>query len=578
MTILWPMTGVATGRSREESALRRGGDPTKSTLTRTQLSLAPRAKDSSANHDGEHPSPASKPARQAERRPRKLGSSGADLDKLLVSTNLAMLLLDRQMCIRRFTPAATALFSLLPSDIGRPIRDLSQKFGDPSFDADVLLVLQGGEGSKKEIHSDEGRWYVRQTLPYLLGDGSVGGIVITFSDIAADALQEARLYSESIVNTVREPLLVLDADLHVHSINQPFSVLFEVSSQDVLGCLLPEIGGGAWHIPALLDRFRDVLGSGSSFEGLEFPFHSPKLGQRALLLNGRILHRGGSRPDLILIAIEDVTERRRVDTLLREKELRDHEEEHIRSRQRELNNAQRVSTVGELATGLAHELNQPLASIANVVEACSRYVRAGIIDPAKLLELLDDVGNQAMRAAGIVAHLRSFVDKGEPQLEDVDLVDVVSKVPNLMRYELERTRVELFLDLPTGPLVVQADRIQIEQVIVNLIQNAMDSIEEAGSGERKIVFRARTAGAMVELCVRDTGTGVLGAAADRIFEPFFTTKTQGLGMGLALSRSILEAHAGRIWMEPLLDGTRGANVCFALPLQTTKRRARERKR
>lgn len=489
-----------------------------------------------------------------------------------------MLLLDQQLRIRRFTPAATALFSLLPADLGRPIRDLSQKFGDASFASDLLLVLAGGDGSKKEVHSDEGRWYVRQTLPYVLGDGSVGGVVVTFSDIAAEALQEARLYAESIVNTVREPLIVLDSDLHVHSINQPFSVLFEVSSHDILGCPLREISGGTWNIPGLLDRFRDVLENGSSLEDLEFPYHSPKLGERALLLNGRTLHRGGLRPDLILVAIDDVTERRRVETLLREKEMREQEEEHIRRRQRELANAQRVSTVGELATGLAHELNQPLASISNVVEACARYVRAGIVDPERLLGLLDDVAAQSMRAAGIVAHLRSFVDKGEPQLEDVDLVDVASKVPNLMRHELERARVEVVLDLPGRPLAVRADRIQVEQVIVNLIQNAVDSIEEAARSERRIVLDARSAGAMAEIGVRDTGVGVSGPVAERMFDPFFTTKTQGLGMGLALSRSILESHSGRMWMETPADDLGGVIVRIAIPLHESKRRTKERKK
>jgi signal transduction histidine kinase len=399
-----------------------------------------------------------------------------------------------------------------------------------------------------------------------------------FSDIAAEALQEARLYAELIVNTVREPLLVLDSDLHVHSINQPFSLLFDVDSHDILGCPLREIGRGAWDIPGLLDRFRDILESGSSLEGLEFPYHSPRLGARTLLLNGRTLHRGDSRPELILVAIEDVTERRRVETLLREKELRDQEEEHIRRRQRELASAQRVSTVGELAAGLAHELNQPLACIANLVEACSRYVRAGIVDPAKLLGLLDQVANQSIRAAGIVAHLRSFVDKGEPQRAKVDLVEVMTTVPDFMRYELDRAHVAVILDVPAGPLAVLADRIQIEQVLVNLIQNAVDSIEEADRTERTIVLHATVAGAMAELRVRDTGVGVSESVAARMFDPFFTTKTQGLGIGLALSRSILEAHSGRMWMEAPADDSDGVVVCFAMPLQDSKRRATGRKR
>jgi two-component system, chemotaxis family, CheB/CheR fusion protein len=534
-----------------------------------------------AIRDGSTAPPASaavsaSPRRIVAKHPRVRSVEGqgaaADFDKLLVSAKIAMLLLDRQLRIVRFTPAATALFSLLPADIGRPIADLSQKFVDSSFVPDVALVLEGSTASKKEVQSTEGRWYIRQTLPHLSRNGTVEGVVVKFSDVAADAIQEARLYAESIVNTVREPLLVLDDELHLHSINQPFSAMFGVTSHEVLGRALQEIGAGVWEVPGLLPRLHDVLDRGVSMEDFEVHYQSEALGVRELLLNARTLHRGGGRPDLILMAIEDVTDRRRVATLLHENESRRREEEHVRQRQLELTNALRVSTVGELATGLAHELNQPLSSISNMVEACARYVRSGVVSAEKLLELLDEIAGQSMRAAGIVAHLRSFVEKGEAQLEPVDLIDVVRNVPHLMLRELERTRVVFEMDLAPGKLPVLADRIQIEQVVVNLIQNAMDSIQEADGPERIIHLRARACGAMAEVSVHDSGTGVSGPAAESMFEPFFTTKARGLGMGLALSRSILEAHHGRIWMETPKDGHHGVTVHFTIPLKAASRR------
>jgi C4-dicarboxylate-specific signal transduction histidine kinase len=177
-----------------------------------------------------------------------------------------------------------------------------------------------------------------------------------------------------------------------------------------------------------------------------------------------------------------------------------------------------------------------------------------------------------VRAAGIVAHLRSFIDKGEPQLEHVDLGDIVSHVPNLLLRELERTRVALRMDISGGRLPVQADRIQIEQVLVNLLQNAMDSIREAEQPQRLIELSARQVKGTAVVSVRDTGTGVSSASADRMFEAFFTTKPQGLGMGLALSRSILEAHRGRIWMDAPEDGGPGTVVRFAIPLKRTNRK------
>lgn len=505
-----------------------------------------------------------------------LGTPSSDLNDLLLSSRIAMILLDRSKCIQRFTPAACSLFSLLPTDIGRPIRDLSPKFVDPTFLSDVQLVLGGGEAPSLDVETRDGRWYVRQTLPYLLRDGAIEGALITFSDVAADALQEARLYAESIVNSVRDPLLVLDANLRVHSVNEPFSRLFQLSSQDASGRDLRDIGDGVCNVPRLREELMGVLATGNPMVDFELAYASPELGGRQLCLDARTLHRGGGRPDLILVSVHDVTDRRHIEALLQKNETLRREEEKIRERQLQLSHALRVSTVGELATGLAHELNQPLSAISNLVEACSRYVRADLIDPAQLLELLSGIAAESQRAAGIVAHLRSFIDKGEAHLEAVDLGDVVRHVPHLLSVELRRCGVELRIESSTTRLPVSADRIQIEQVIVNLLHNAIDSIGESSGKERRIEISARSAKGMAEIRVRDTGTGVSSEAAERMFQPFFTTKSQGLGMGLALSRSILEAHQGSIGMEAPTDGQPGVVVRFAIPLRRHKRQRQGR--
>ncbi|MFN2425252.1 MAG: PAS domain-containing protein [Candidatus Binatia bacterium] len=495
------------------------------------------------------------------------GITAGEFDAGLIDSPRAMLLLDRARCIRQFTPGATSLFSLLPGDVGRPIRDFAQNFVDAAFLSDILLVLEGRNASKKEVQSSEGRWYIRQTQSYLLADGSIDGAAITFSDVDAEVLQEARFYAETIVNSVREPLLVVDAELCVHSVNEPFTTLFQVASADVLGQTLRDLDRGVWEIPQLLALLRQVFENGHPMEEFEIQYESRAFGTRSLILNARTLHRGGGRSDLVLVAIDDVTERRRLRKLLQENEARLHEEERLRQRQLELTNALRVSTVGELAAGLAHELNQPLSSISNLVEACAQHVRGGPIDAPQHLELLSEIAAEAIRAAGIVAHLRSFVDKGEPQLAHVDLGEIVRHVPHLLMRELERTRVSLEIDIPETPLPVDADTIQVEQVVVNLLQNAMDSIREAASPQRRIELAVRAVDGMGEVTVRDTGTGASPQAAERMFEAFFTTKKQGLGMGLALSRSILEAHRGRIWMEIPSDGGPGTVVRFSIPIR-----------
>jgi chemotaxis methyl-accepting protein methylase/nitrogen fixation/metabolism regulation signal transduction histidine kinase len=513
---------------------------------------------------------------QLESKIAELEAANNDLDNLLTSTNIATLFLDTHLRVRRFTPAATALFSLISSDIGRPLADIAQKFTDPTLLSDAVAVLRETIAPEREVQTHDGRWYVRQILPYRTRANQTEGVVITFSDVAAQALQEARLYAESIVDTVREPLLVLDGDLQVLSANRSFYATFLLSKDETVGRSLYALGDGDWEIPQLQALLGEVLPRQRVLNDFEVAHEFAALGPRNMLLNARTLHRGGGRPDLILVAIEDVTERRRALIALRELEDRKHLEDEVRRRQAALAHALRISTVGELASGLAHELNQPLAAIANGMEACMRYVSSGTTPSSKLLELLEDASTEALRAGSIVEHLRGFIEKGEPQLEPTDLSEIARGVPLLLAREVEQRRITFRLDVPPQPLRVYADRIQIEQIMVNLIQNAMEAVEDAPEGRHEIHLRAGIVNDRAEVAVRDTGTGVSVADEERMFEPFFTTKKQGMGMGLAISRSILEAHQGRIWLERPADGTPGTTIRFALPLHTPKSGRRRR--
>jgi PAS domain S-box-containing protein len=513
---------------------------------------------------------------QLESKIRELEATNNDLDNLLTSTNIATLFLDTQLRIRRFTPAATRLFSLIPSDIGRPIGDVAQKFTDPSFLPDAAAVLQQPITPKTEVQAHDGRWYVRQVLPYRTRDNRTEGVVITFSDVAAEALQEARLYAESIVDTVREPLLVLDGDLRVQSANQSFYATFHVCPEETVGRLLYELGNRQWDLPKLRTLLGEVLPQQRVLNDFEVEPHFESIGPRIMQLNARAIERGGDRPYLILLAIEDITERKRAQEALRESEARKHGEEQVRQRQTELAHALRISTVGELASGLAHELNQPLSAIANGVEACARYVRSGKAKSDKLLALLDEASAEALRAGSIVEHLRGFIEKGKPQFERTDLCEIARNVPRLLGREIQQEHITLRLDLPPRPLPIYADGIQIEQIIVNLMQNAIDALREAPNDRREIELQVSAAKGMAEVAVRDTGAGVAAAATARMFEPFFTTKPHGLGMGLAISRSILEAHRGRIWVKRRADGARGTTVRFTLPLQPLRAARKKR--
>jgi two-component system CheB/CheR fusion protein len=617
---------------------------------------------------------------QLEAKVVELKQANDDLDNLLISTNIPTIFLDGRFHVRRFTPAATNLFHLIPSDVGRSLGDITRRCTDEDVLSDAGVVLAQLAPITKEVQGHDGRRYVRQILPYRTRDDRIEGVVITFSDVAAEALQEARLYAEAIVDTVREPLLVLDANLRVQSANQSFYQTFRVSTEEAVDRSLYELGNYQWDSPRLRELLGEILARRKVLSDFEVTHEFERIGRRTMVLNARTLSRGGGRLDLILLAIEDVTDRKHAERTLHESEARtragvdtavdaiitidesgtvlsfnpaaerifgyaagdmlgqsaqliilppygnEHDpslasylrrerrvlgigrevsgrrqdgtafpldltisefddgngrkfvgtvrditarkqaEEQLRRHQADLAHVLRVSTIERLAAGLAHDLNQPLAAIANDVEACAAQVRSGKGKRGPLLELLDRAGAEALRAGEIVHRLREFVQRGQPHLEPVDLREVIRNATRWVAREVEQAHIVLRIDLGARPLSLHADRVQIEQVILNILQNAVDAIREAEGAEREVYVRtSRTADGLAEVTVYDTGCGVSEAVAERLFEAFFTTKAHGLGMGLAISRSIVEAHNGRLSVERHTPDP-GTTVRLVLPM------------
>ncbi|HET6202904.1 MAG TPA: chemotaxis protein CheB [Planctomycetota bacterium] len=613
---------------------------------------------------------------QLEAKVEQLERVNNDLANLLSSTDIPTVFLDAGFRLRRFTPAATRLFNLLPSDLGRPIADIAPKFSDPDFLAEARGVLDRLAPATKEVRTSEGRWFMRQILPYRTQDDRIDGVVVTFSNVAAEVLEDARRNAEAIVDTVWEALAVLDGDLRVRSANRSFYTLFHLTPEETEGRLLPEIGKGEWDVPDLRTRLGKVLPDEERIEDLEIERDFERIGRRILRLNARALARDERHPGLILLGIEDVTERNRHEAALRESEGRTRAildtaaegivtvdeqgailsfnpaaerifghaagevvgrsvytlipppergegegsaaawlvgggrevvgrrkdgttfpldlavgesrqagerlltgivrdlterrrfEEEARSRRAELARVHRVGMMGEFATGLAHELAQPLSAIANSVEACVRQLRRSKAEPRALFAMLRQAGLETQRAGKIMRRMQDFVRRHAPRFEAADLRGIVERVGKGMAGEAREKSIRLRFDLDERPLPVRVDPIQVEQVLVNLLQNAIDAVSEAGRRRREIELRASVTGeGMAEVAVRDTGTGFSDAVAQHIFDPFFTTKKEGLGMGLAISRTFVEAHGGRLWVAPGEHGKHGTTVRLALPLR-----------
>ena len=239
-------------------------------------------------------------------------------------------------------------------------------------------------------------------------------------------------------------------------------------------------------------------------------------------------------------------------------------EEGARQRQEELAHVARVSTMGEMAAGLAHELNQPLGAIASFAEGGIRLIESGQDRPEALHAALTEVSGQADRAGRIIHRLRSFVAKGEPQKAPCALRRLAEEVTDLVAMDIRQEQIDFRLDVPETLPTILADGIQVQQVLLNLIRNAVEALQQVGPEGRTLTVSAGVDGdGFVRVAVADTGRGCDAGELARICEAFYTTKQGGIGMGLSISRSIVQAHGGRLWAGP--NRPRGLVVSFTIP-------------
>jgi C4-dicarboxylate-specific signal transduction histidine kinase len=260
----------------------------------------------------------------------------------------------------------------------------------------------------------------------------------------------------------------------------------------------------------------------------------------------------------------DVTDRVRAEEELRRSEA------SLREVQTELAHVSRVTTMGELAASIAHEVNQPLGAIANNVNACLRLLATGSENLQEFEGALSDIVKGVDRVNNIIVRMRALAKKVPPEMARLHLEDVVNDVLTLIHHELTRRHVTIHTELSKDLPPILGDRVQLQQVLLNLVMNGVEAMNEVAEGERKILIRARrhehNGQPAVLVSVQDSGVGLKPAEVDRLFEAFYTTKAHGIGMGLAISRSIVEAHGGRLWVAPA--GGPGATFEFILPAKS----------
>ena len=241
-------------------------------------------------------------------------------------------------------------------------------------------------------------------------------------------------------------------------------------------------------------------------------------------------------------------------------------EEKVRVTQSELAHVSRVSTMGELAASIAHEVNQPLGAIVGNADICLRWLNEAEPNLTELREALEDIANDGRRASQVISRIRSLVKKHVPEKSPLNLSDVAREVVDLVSHEAQRKQVAISSDFAVSLPLVPGDRVQLQQVLLNLVMNGIEAMNEVDKNSRALTLKTDLCELGVLALVCDCGVGINPSKVDQIFKPFHTTKSGGMGMGLAISKSIIEWHGGKLWAESNEQG--GATFKFTLPVST----------
>jgi two-component system sensor kinase FixL len=255
---------------------------------------------------------------------------------------------------------------------------------------------------------------------------------------------------------------------------------------------------------------------------------------------------------IVLATIQDLSERKRA-------------EEEARRRREEISRLSRISLLGEMTASIAHELNQPLSGILSNASAGQRFIDRGEADPARLREILADVAADGRRAHDVIWNIRNTLKKGAAIRQRINVNDVVMSVAHMVEPDAQAHSCKVDLNLAEKLPGLEVDPIQMQQVLINLVSNAFDAMREVPANCRKVELETGTQNGAISVSVRDYGTGLSEENRARIFEQFFTTKEEGLGMGLAIARSIVESHGGTLSAENVAEG----GACFKFTIPTT---------
>ncbi len=379
-------------------------------------------------------------------------------------------------------------------------------------------------------------------------------------------ISESRECAESIINIVHEPLIALDQDLRVVSVSRSFYEFFKLDPTRTVGQLIYDLDNKQWDIPKLRELLEIILPQKTTCDNYEIEHDFPAIGKCIMLLNARLLHRALGKEQIILLAIEDITERREAENGLQKA----HEE--LKQLNKELRRSSRVKS--EFLANMSHELRTPLNSIIGFSEVLSdqtfgplnerqtRYVNNVLASGKHLLLLINQILDTAKIESG----------KMTLTLSNISMKSVLKGISVLVENMVSKKNLQMVLEIAEDLPNIKADKLKVNEILYNLLSNAIKYTPEGS----KIGMRAKIADSEIEIVVWDTGVGIAPENMGKIFEGFFRVDTpysrvtEGTGLGLPLARKMVELHGGKLTVES--EGlNKGTSVRFTLPIISARK-------
>ena len=500
-------------------------------------------------------------------------------------------IINRDLNLVSISPSVEKMLGYKPQDlIGRPVSSLEYVFMPESFAqimADTESILKGNiipVTIYQFIAKDGNIKSGEVSLSRIMRDDKIVGVISIARDITerreienrqAKSRQElestkisegdAREYAESIINTVRESLIVLDQDLRIVTGSRSFYEVFKVKPEETVGQLIYDLGNKQWDIPMLRELLETILPQKTTFDNYEVEHDFATIGKRIMLLNARQIQRVLGKERIILLAIEDITERREIENGLKTA----HEE--LKMLATELEHTARVKS--EFLANMSHELRTPLNSIngfsevlydelfGSLNEKQKKYVNNILTSGKHLLLLINQILDMAKVEAG----------KMSLALSNLPMKILLNEIALLVTDMVSKKKIKLLLDIAEDLPSIEADELKVKEIIYNLLSNAVKFTPEGG----KIGMRAKRIDSEIEIVVWDTGIGIAPEYMGKIFEGFFRVDTpysrvtEGTGLGLPLSRKLVELHGGKFSVAS--DGVnKGTLTRFTLPIISSK--------